>query len=60
MSCVFKGLLHAVADSMIVVLGLDKRDGDIGLVIKELNPGTPYWFLIDKKTEKALGLKTDQ
>jgi hypothetical protein len=40
-------------------LTVDGTRGDESLIMK-VNPGTPYWFLIDKKTGKALGLKTDQ
>ena len=34
---VVEGLLHSVADAMVVVLGLDDGDGDIGLVIKVIS-----------------------
>jgi hypothetical protein len=33
---VVEGLLHPVADAMIVVLCLDDGDGDIGLVIEDV------------------------
>ena len=33
---VVEGLLHAVAHGMFVVLGLDHRNGDVGLVIEEI------------------------
>ena len=32
---VFETLLHAVADAVVVVLGFDKGDGDVGLVIED-------------------------
>lgn len=33
---VIEGLLHAVADAVAIVLGLDDGDRDIGLVIKDV------------------------
>ena len=29
-------LLHAVADAVVVVLGLDDREGDVGLVVQDV------------------------
>ena len=31
-----EGLLHSVADAVVVVLGLDDRDRDVGLVIEDV------------------------
>ena len=31
-----QGLLHAIADSMVVVLGLDDGDGDVGFVVEDV------------------------
>ena len=40
---VVEGLLHAVADGVVVVLGLDQRDGDIRLVVEDvIGPLAPY------------------
>ena len=33
---VVESLLHAVADAVVVVLGLDDGDGDVGLVIEDV------------------------
>src|ERR1700680_4579525 len=33
---IVQGLLHAVADAVVVVLGLDDGDRDVGLVIKDV------------------------
>ena len=33
---VFEGLLHAVADAVVVVLGLDEGDGDVRLVVEDV------------------------
>ena len=33
---IVEGLLHAVADAVVVVLGLDEGDGDVGLVVEDV------------------------
>ena len=33
---VIEGLLHAVADAVVIILGLDDGDRDVGLVIKDV------------------------
>ena len=33
---VVESLLHAVADAVVVVLGLDQRDRDVGLVVEDV------------------------
>ena len=33
---VVQGLLHAVADAVVVVLGLDDGDRDVGLVVEDV------------------------
>src|ERR1700730_6588610 len=32
--CVIEGLLHAIADAVVIVLGLDDRDRDVRLVVE--------------------------
>jgi hypothetical protein len=33
---VVEGLLHGIADAVVIVLGLDQGDGDVGLVVEDV------------------------
>lgn len=34
--CIFEGLLHSMADSMVIILGLNNGDGDVRLIIQNI------------------------